>query len=147
MIEYAPMENRDVAQIAALEQQCFSEPWSETSVAGELTNPLSYWLVARDGGYLAGYVGSQTVLGESDMMNLAVSPDYRRRGIGENLVESLIRDLKKQGSHCLTLEVRESNLAARALYEKLGFVQIGLRPGYYHKPKENACILRKVWSE
>ena len=132
-----------VAQVAALEAICFHDPWSEKSVASELTNPLSLWLVALDGDRVAGYVGSQSVLGESDMMNVAVHPDYRRQGIAENLCLDLVEALKEKGNHCLTLEVRASNDPAKALYEKLGFRQIGLRKNYYRNPREDACILRK----
>ena len=134
-----------VAQVAALEAICFADPWSEKSVASELTNPLSLWLVAMDGERLAGYVGSQSVLGESDMMNVAVHPDYRRHGIAEALCNALVEALKKKENYCLTLEVRASNEPAKALYEKLGFVQVGLRKNYYRNPKEDACILRKEW--
>lgn len=134
-----------VAQVAALEAICFHDPWSEKSVASELTNPLSLWLVALDGDRVAGYVGSQSVLGESDMMNVAVHPDYRRQGIAEKLCLALVEALKEKGNHCLTLEVRASNEPAKALYEKLGFLQVGLRKNYYRNPKEDACILRKEW--
>ena len=134
-----------VAQVAALETICFHDPWSEKSVASELTNPLSLWLVALDGDRVAGYVGSQSVLGESDMMNVAVHPDYRRQGVAEQLCLTLVDALKAKGNHCLTLEVRASNEPAKALYEKLGFTQIGLRKNYYRNPREDACILRKEW--
>ena len=137
------MSEEHVPQVAELEKICFSDPWSEKSVAYELTNPLSCWLVAVEDGRVAGYIGSQTVMGESDMMNVAVHPDYRRRGIAERLVNDLVEALKAFESHCLTLEVRESNDSARALYAKLGFFQAGLRKNYYRNPKEDALILRK----
>ena len=79
------------------------------------------------------------------MMNLAISPEYRRKGIAKALVSALVEQLKQRESHCLTLEVRLSNEPARALYASLGFVQIGRRPGYYHNPKEDGLILRKEW--
>ena len=139
------MESCHVQQVAALEALCFSDPWSENSVASELQNPLSLWLVAVDEDRVAGYVGSQTVVGETDMMNVAVHPDYRRKGIAAELVNALTEELKAIGSHCLTLEVRASNEAAKKLYEKLGFSQIGRRPNYYRHPKEDALILRKEW--
>ena len=145
MIQLISMDNRHVAQVAALEKQCFSDPWSESSVASELSNPLSAWLVAMDGDVLAGYVGSQSVMGESDMMNIAVDAHYRRQGIAQALVEALVAQLKEKGNHSLTLEVRISNQPAIALYEKLGFAQVGRRPNYYRNPKEDALILRKEW--
>lgn len=144
MIE--PMNASHVPQIAQLEKRCFSDPWSEKSIASELENPLSVWLVAVDGGQLIGYVGSQTVLGETDMMNLAVAPEARRQGTGRALVLALVDELTKKGSHSLMLEVRVSNTPARTLYESLGFSQVGRRPKYYVNPKEDALILRKEWS-
>lgn len=134
-----------VSQVAVLERCCFRDAWSENSIAGELTNPLSLWLVAMEGQQLAGYVGSQSVQGESDMMNLAVDPAFRRQGIGQLLIQSLVEQLAQKGNHCLSLEVRASNVPAISLYEKAGFVQVGRRPGYYRNPKEDALILRKEW--
>ena len=138
--------NKDhVSQIAQLEAQCFSDPWSEKSIASELENPLSLWLVAEENGQVFGYVGSQTVLDESDMMNVAVDSGHRRQGIARALIETLIAELAKMGSRCLRLEVRVSNENARALYERMGFQQLGLRKNYYHSPKEDALILGKEW--
>ena len=90
-----------------------------------------------------GYIGSQSVLGEADMMNLAVSEDHRRQGIAQALVQALMEQLKQKDVYRLTLEVRVSNGSAISLYEKLGFRQIGRRPNYYHHPKEDALILGK----
>ena len=140
-----PMKEDHVAQVAALERQCFADPWSEGSSASELDNPLSLWLVAEQDGAVCGYVGSQTVLDETDMMNIAVRPDCRRQGIAAALIEELVSRLKEQGSHILRLEVRESNTPAIALYDSLGFTQLGIRKNYYRNPKENALILGKEW--
>ncbi len=145
-MEIKAMKEAQVPQIAALERVCFSDPWSEKSILSELENPLSCWLVAMDGERLAGYVGSQTVLGETDMMNLAVDPDYRRKGLGKELILSLIEALRQRESRCLTLEVRDSNAPARALYEGLGFQEIGRRKNYYRNPKEDALIYKKEWT-
>ena len=140
------LKDNHVSQVAQLEKLCFSDPWSENSVASELKNPLSLWLVAEVDGAVAGYVGSQTVMDETDMMNIAVHPDYRRQGIAIALIEALIDGLKQKGSHCLTLEVRASNENARSLYEKQGFCEVGIRKNYYRNPKEDAIILRKEWN-
>ena len=143
-MEIVKMNEAHVVSVAAIEKECFGmDAWSEKSVASELTNQLSLWLVAVDGDRVAGYVGSQTVCDETDMMNVAVTADFRRRGIGEQLVTALVEELKTIDSHCLTLEVRASNTPAQAMYEKLGFAEIGRRPRYYQNPKEDALILRK----
>lgn len=145
MIEIVSMGESHVAQVAALEKACFTTPWSENSVRAELTNPLSLWLVAVDHGEVVGYVGSQSVMDEADMMNVAVSDSYRRKGIARKLVEALITALDKRGVLSLTLEVRASNEPAKQLYKQIGFEQVGRRPNYYRNPKEDALILRKEW--
>lgn len=141
-----PMNEHHVPQIALLEQECFADPWSQQSIASELHNPLSLWLVAQEGQTLLGYVGSQTCLDETDMMNIAVSPASRRQGVARALIEALVSALRERGSKQLTLEVRASNGPARQLYESLGFLQVGLRKNYYRNPKEDALILRKEWT-
>ena len=129
------MNASHVAQIAALEKICFADPWSEKSIASELDNKLAFWLVAAEG----------EQVDETDMMNVAVHPDFRRKGVAESLIEELVDHLRRMGSHCLTLEVRASNAPAIALYEKLNFREIGRRKNYYRNPKEDALILRKEW--
>ncbi|MBE6958330.1 MAG: ribosomal-protein-alanine N-acetyltransferase [Ruminococcaceae bacterium] len=143
MMEIKNMTSAHIAQIAEMEKLCFSDPWSEKSIASELDNRLSLWLVALDGETVAGYIGSQSVLDAADVMNVAVHPDYRRQGIGEKLMLALTDTLREKGIKYLMLEVRQSNAPAIALYEKLGFTQVGLRPNYYRSPKENALIMRK----
>ena len=138
---FTKMNETQVLQIAELEKICFSDPWSETSIASELNNKLSLWMVAIDDEKVIGYVGSQTVLGETDMMNIAVHPDYRKQGIGTALIVGLIGELELRGSHSLMLEVRASNEPAKNLYAKLGFCSVGVRKNYYRNPKEDALIL------
>lgn len=137
------MNEAHISQIAALEAACFSAPWSEDCLRYELTNGLALWLVALEGENVVGYVGSQTVMGESDMMNIAVHPSHRRRGIAQSLLDELISRLMQISSTCLLLEVRASNDSAIKLYEKNGFLQVGLRKNYYKNPKEDALILKK----
>lgn len=138
-----PMNESHVAQIAALEKACFSDPWSDKSIASELANEYSLWLVEEQDGRLAGYVGSQAAPPEADVMNLAVAPDSRRQGLGRALMCELMRRLRENGMESLSLEVRESNSPALTLYTKLGFRQVGKRPRYYVNPTEDALILRK----
>ena len=106
---------------------------------------MSLWLVALEEDKVVGYVGSQTVMDETDMMNVAVHPEYRRRGIARLLIDSLVLALKERQSRCLTLEVRASNEPAIALYTILGFTEVGRRRNYYRNPKEDALILKKEW--
>ena len=145
MIQIKPMNESHVAQVAALEKICFSMPWSENSVRSELTNPLSLWLVAEEENVVLGYIGSQAVMDEADVMNVAVVPDRRREGIAQKLVEALVATLDGKDVHALLLEVRASNEPAKALYERQGFTQVGRRPNYYRNPKEDALILKKEW--
>lgn len=142
-----PMNLSHVPQIAELEKVCFSDPWSDRSIAAEIENPLSLWLVYEENGTVLGYIGSQSVMPESDMMNLAVAPQARKRGIAQALVGELMRLLHAQGMESLTLEVRISNAPAIALYQKLGFEAVGARPKYYVNPREDALIMRKEFSD
>lgn len=145
-MELIPMNPSHVAQVAALERVCFTDPWSEASVAGELANELSLWLVAVEGETVLGYVGSQTVLDSTDILNVAVSLDHRGCGIGRALLTELEQRLRQQGVTEVLLEVRPSNAPAIALYTSLGFVQVGRRPNYYLNPREDALILKKEWN-
>ena len=130
-VEIIAMTAEDISQVAELEKACFSDPWPESVLAQELVNELSLWLVAKDGETVLGYIGSQSVLDESDMMNLAVRASARRQGIARRLVTALCKALSERGVRSLTLEVRASNAPAIGLYESLGFSQVGLRPNYY----------------
>ena len=136
-----PMTAADVPSVAALEKLCFSDPWSVSSIASELDNPLSLWLVWEEDGTAAAYLGVQRVPPQADVMNVAVSPVLRRRGIARALFAELERRLPEIEE--LFLEVRASNSGAIALYRTLGFEQVGRRPNYYLDPREDALILRK----
>ena len=135
------MTAADVPFVAALEKLCFSDPWSVSSIASELDNPLSLWLVWEEDGAAAAYLGVQRVPPQADVMNVAVSPALRRRGIARALFAELERRLPEIDE--LFLEVRASNSGAIALYRTLGFEQVGRRPNYYLDPREDALILRK----
>lgn len=142
-MEIKKMSELHLDQIVELEKLCFSDPWSRPMIEPELTNPLSLWLVATQDDTLLGYIGSQSVLDAADIMNVAVSPQCRRKGIAQQLIASLSSALVQRNVRFLALEVRASNLPAISLYEKLGFIQVGRRPAYYRNPKEDAIIMRK----
>ena len=116
-----PMAPAHVPQVAALERENFSAPWDEASLLRELENPLSLWLTAMDGDVVAGYIGSQSVLGESDVMNLAVRPDYRRQGVGTALMDFVKQYAAEQDFDTVELDVWEFNEGARQFYEAVGF--------------------------
>ena len=137
------MTEAQAPQIAALEAASFSLPWDEAAIRRELDNKLSLWLTAVEDGRVLGYVGSQTVFEDADILNVCTAPAARRRGIAEALMRELERQLIPRGAEQITLEVRASNEPAIALYQKLGYQQIGLRKGYYEKPREDALIMQK----
>lgn len=137
------MKLEDVPQVAAIERLCFSAPWNENMIISSWESRLSCWLIAEIDGCVAGYVGSEAVLDSADMMNIAVAPEYRKRGIAEALIKALVEHLQQRDILFLLLEVRVSNAPAIALYNKLCFEQVGRRPKYYTNPREDALILRK----
>ena len=144
-MKYMKMTKAHAPLVAELEAACFNDPWSLQAFEGEAENPLSLWMVAEEDGKVVGYIGSQSVLGQADIMNLAVSENYRRKGIVRGLVLALVEELSKQDVTIALLEVRVSNTPAITLYESLGFSKVGCRKNYYFHPKEDAYIMRKEW--
>lgn len=131
----------DIPKIAEIERLCFTTPWSEEAFASQLTsNPVFKALIVD--GDIAGYAIIDTqILPESELFNIAVSPEYRGKGLSKLLMDSALEDARKRGAETVLLEVRASNAAAIALYEKYGFVQNGVRKGYYSCPKEDAILM------
>ena len=143
-VRIVPMTADHLDEVAELERLCFSVPWSRNMLAEELENALSAMLVALDDqGHVAGYAGLQVILDEGYITNVAVRPDCRRRGVAGQILQVFLDFAQAQNLAFLTLEVRDSNAPAAALYASLGFAQIGLRKNYYQHPKEDARILRK----
>ncbi len=136
------MEERDIPSVAALEQACFSMPWSETSLKESMESGHTIFLVAEEQGEIAGYMGLYAVLDEGDVTNVAVDSPYRRRGIGRALLQYMIELARGRGIRVIHLEVRISNEPAKALYAQLGFQNIGLRKNFYDRPKEDACLMQ-----
>lgn len=142
-----PMTMEYVPQVAALEKVCFSTPWSESSIGGELQNQWAIWLVALEGDALAGYLGVQYGPDGADIMTIATAPAFRGRGVGRSLIAEMAARLKSMGLQWLTLEVRPSNTAALGLYEAMGFQQVGRRPRYYRDPVEDAILMTLFFEE
>ena len=135
------MTSSHIEEIAKLEKECFSVPWSEDGLKTELDNNFARFFVAFSGGKIAGYIGSHNILGEVYITNVAVFPEFRRKGVGNELVVFLVNQMKSENAEFITLEVRESNLNAISLYEKCGFQRVGQRKDFYEKPKENAILM------
>ena len=136
-----PMTIEHIPQIAALERACFSRPWSEESLQGELWNDSAVVIVAEgENGAVLGYAGLQTVLDEGYINNVAVDEKFRRQGIADELIAAFVRFGQARLAF-LTLEVRASNAPAIALYAKHGFVEVGRRKNYYDDPKEDALLM------
>lgn len=140
-MELLRLTEAHIPQMVELEKICFSMPWTAEMIRSELENPSCLYLAAVDGDTLAGYIGVQTVLDEGYINNVAVRPEYRRRGIASALITLLTETAQEVGLAFLTLEVRESNAAAISLYEKLGFSPVGRRKNYYEKPREDAILM------
>lgn len=130
-----------IPQIQKIEQQSFSMPWTEPMLRLQLDPNSHLFLTAEAEGKVVGYVGLMYVLDEGYISNVAVHPDYRRRGIAQALVRELAKRAEAKFLSFVTLEVRESNEGARALYEKCGFKIVGRRKNYYEKPTEDAILM------
>ena len=143
-VRIVPMTADHLDQVAALEQVCFTQPWSRNMLAEELDNDLSAFLVALDEEeQVLGYAGVQVVLDEGYITNVAVAPQFRRRGVAGKLLKVFLDFAAANHLAFLTLEVRASNAGAIALYEGLGFSQAGRRKNYYEHPREDAIIMTK----
>lgn len=133
---------RHLEKLTELEKRCFSEPWTRETLRGQFKDGFHEFLVAEEAnGELLGYGAMTYVLDEGSVSNVAVSPEYRRRGIGDCLIEALLEKAVTLELAFVTLEVRESNLAARELYKKHGFKDVGRRKNYYDLPREDAILM------
>lgn len=141
----------DLAAMARIERESFSDPWSQATLATALLSDRMMVLVADEGGEalgdgaarLVGYVVALVVAPDAEIADLAVAPDARRRGIGRALLARALGDLTESAVQQVHLEVRESNRAARTLYEEAGFRAVGRRRGYYRQPVEDALLLTR----
>ena len=138
------MSAEHIGQIASLEKEYFSKPWSEKALLEELANENSHFLVAVSDKVM-GYIGVQEICGEAYITNVAVFGEYRKCGIGRTLIRAACEGAKGRGCEFITLEVRESNAPAISLYESEGFDKAGIRKNFYSAPTENGVIYTKYF--
>ena len=138
--EMVPLTEAMLPELVSLEKSCFSVPWTQAMFAGELTNPVAVYRVILFDSVPVAYMGMWCVADEGQITNVAVSPEHRRKGLAKRLIDEMITIAQARDLSVLTLEVRESNLAAIFLYESFGFRQVGRRKLYY-EGKEDALLM------
>ena len=148
-VNIVPMTADHLEELERLERICFSRPWSRKMLAEELDNECAAFLVAEDPGTkeVVGYAGLLVMADEGYITNVAVFPEYRRRGVAGQIIQVFDNFARGNRLAFLTLEVRPSNTAAVALYRKWGFEEVGRRKNYYELPREDALILTKEYGE
>ena len=135
----------DLDRLEELEALCFSMPWTREQLGSQLPDAMHVFLVADADGAAVGYVGMMHVVDEGYISNVAVAPEYRRRGAADALIAALVDRCAELSLAFVTLEVRRSNYPAIALYEKHGFVRVGERRDYYELPREDALLMTKFF--
>lgn len=136
-----PMRRGDVPRVHEIECACFRSPWSKMALMGELKNDVAHYLVLLVDGTIEGYAGMWVLFEEAHITNVAITEAWRGRGLAEDLMRAMMRRACSLGATVMTLEVRENNLTAQRLYQRLGFFQNGFRPRYYADSGEGALIL------
>lgn len=135
------MEEKDLDQVCEIENKTFSQPWTREDFSISIKNENHIYIVAEEGNEIAGYCGLWMVAGEGQINNVAVREDFRQKGVGYGMLRYLLELGREKNQDAFTLEVRVGNEAAIRLYEKLGFRSLGIRRGFYEKPKEDANIM------
>ena len=142
-IQIEPMSAQTTAEVAQIEAECFSQPWSHDAFIAELSNPGAATFVAKSDGVVAGFINLGFVLDEASVNNIAVKKSYHRQGIGKTLLNAAVAYCQNNRLTTLMLEVRKSNLPAIALYEQFGFQSVGIRKRFYSDPEEDAILMNK----
>ena len=143
-MQVRPMSIEDCEQVAAIEAASFSMPWSLKAFRETVQKANFRYFIAEEEGEILGYCGFLYVLDEAEIPNVCVKASARRKGVGRQMMNALIEEARKLGMAVLYLEVRESNTAARGLYERLGFEENGIRKNFYEQPVENAVLMSKT---
>ena len=141
MISFRLCEEKDLPFVMELDREAFFDPWSRDTWQGELQNKIAVWLVEELNNQVVGYAGIWVVAVEAQVMRVAVKEELRNQGLGLVLTRALIQKAWDAGAEAVTLEVRESNVAAQKVYERCGFVSEGVRPNYYEDAHEGAVIM------
>ena len=139
------MEKKDIEQVERIEKEIFSIPWSAHSFEDAAMTKENIYFVCECNGVIAGYCGLWTVLGEGNITNMAVDKEYRKKGIGEALMKEMEKRGRQKDVDIFFLEVRQSNAAARRLYDKMGYKEIGTRKRFYERPVEDAIVMSKMY--
>ncbi len=142
-LQLRPAEPRDIAEMAAIEAACFSDPWPASAFDSLLASVATHITVAVLNNRVVGYSVVIHVIDEGELANIAVDASARRRGVARALMEALMSRARRDQLHSMFLEVRESNVGARALYEAFGFSALTRRKRYYQRPDEDAIVM--VW--
>ncbi len=137
------MRESDLRDVLHIERRSFTVPWSEATFRGLLRRQSAALLVGEEDGRLVGYAVLWFAAGEAELGDLAVHPESRSRGLGRWLLHGALAEAARRGAAEVYLEVRESNAAARRLYERAGFATTGVRPDYYTEPREDAILMRR----
>lgn len=137
----------DLDEIFNIEKLSFNKPWSKELLREEILFPLSFNIVAVQNGNVVGYLLAWLIPPEVHILDLAVAPYARRKGVGKKIMESLFSEAQKNGAAKFTLEVRHGNLEAINFYQRFGFVTKGIRKGYYQDTGEDALIMWKEMQE
>lgn len=137
------MRIEDLEQVTNIEKSIFSKPWSYKSFLDSVNLPDTIYVVASEEDEILGYCGLYCILNEGDISNVAVKEEYRKKGIGAEMLNFLMQQARKRGIESFTLEVRKSNESAIGLYKKLGFESAGIRKEFYERPTEDAVIMWK----
>ncbi|MBC2579711.1 ribosomal protein S18-alanine N-acetyltransferase [Clostridium sp. DJ247] len=143
-IEIASLSLQHIDSVLAIDCLSFPTPWSKSSFIKEIeNNKFARYVVAKKSEFVIGYAGMWLILDEGHITNIAVHPEHRGIGVGNLLLEALIKICKTEAAVSMTLEVRKSNIIAQSLYKKYGFVEDGIRKNYYADNKEDAIIMWK----
>ncbi len=144
MIKFEVMEEKHLDGLLKVEAECFDSGFALETYNKELNNPLAYYVVALDGKIPVGYCGIWNVCGEAEVIDIGVLSEYRKRGIGKGLFEAVFQYMRENGVGSLNLEVREDNIPAIRLYEKLGFEKVGVRKKYYDNKVDAILYTKKT---